>query len=313
MDLHPEDLIERAETGELSPSERERLALHLEHCPACRLERRTRDDFRRVADRADPDVHALVASVLRPDRARPRPQGRARLTRLRYALVAAALLGTGLAAAAATLPGIRALWAPPASPETPSSSPATPAASRRDKAGVTDVTAPAAAIPSEASAHVAAPMPPRATEATAEGPVARLTRHASFPTGAVSAASADAASLFSKANAARRRGDHEGAATTYRQLLDRYAGSPEAHESRMVVGRMLLDDGDASGALRSFEAYRSGGGGALDEEAVLGEALSLEKLGRVEEERRVWTALVAAYPDSVHADRARARLAELGH
>jgi TolA-binding protein len=295
MDLHPEDLIERAEAGELSPSERERLALHLEHCPACRLERRTRNDFRRIADRADPDVHALVASVLRPDRARPRPRRRARLTRLRYALVAAALLGTGLAAAAATLPGIRALWAPPPPPD-----------------ATIDVTTPAAPIPIDAPAHVAAPMPPRTTEATVEGPVARVTRHASPPAAAGSAVSADAASLFSKANAARRRGDREGAGTTYRQLLDRYPGTPEAHESRMVVGRMLLDDGDAAGALRSFEAYRSGGGGALDEEAILGEALSLEKLGRVEEERRAWTALVTAYPDSVHADRARARLAELG-
>ncbi len=50
--------------------------------------------------------------------------------------------------------------------------------------------------------------------------------------------------------------------------------------------------GDASGALRSFEAYRSGMAGVpLDEEAILGVALSLQKLGRVEEERRAWTAL----------------------
>ena len=79
----------------------------------------------------------------------------------------------------------------------------------------------------------------------------------------------------------------------------------------MALGRMRLEDGDAANALPSFDAYVSRGG-ALAAEAMLGRALALEQLGRADEERSAWSALIDAYPDSVHARRARMRLAELG-
>ena len=134
------------------------------------------------------------------------------------------------------------------------------------------------------------------------------------PSGPAPAAAAtlgeDAASLFADGNGARRRGDHDGAAAAYRHLIAQYPRSDEAHESLVGLARMLLDDGDAANALPYFEAYVNRGG-VLAAEAMLGKALALERLGRAGEERRAWATLVEAYPDSVHAERARARLAEL--
>jgi TolA-binding protein len=302
MDLHPEDLLECDAVGELTPAERERLQMHLRHCAACRLERRVRDDFQRVADDLNPDVRALVASALGTKRARShRLRVRARVARLRFGLVAAALFAlTGLAAAAAGWPLLRS------------------ALRRPDDAVPRAVST---TVGARFEAHGAAGAP---TEPVLDTPEPLAIALSSAPPGApspgdparasVSRASPppleDASSLFTAANATRRRGEHERAAALYRRLILRYPASVEAHESLAVLGRMLLDDGDAAGALEAFEAYLSRGG-ALAAEALLGKALALQRLGRPDEERSAWSALVDTYPDSVHADRARARLRDL--
>jgi TolA-binding protein len=120
----------------------------------------------------------------------------------------------------------------------------------------------------------------------------------------------DAAALFSRGSEARRLGDHARAAHFYRALVEDYPASSEAHEALAVLGRMLLDDADAEGALRCFEKYLRAGG-ALREDVMLGRALSLGRLGRVGDETRAWKDLVAQYPRSVHAERARRRLLDL--
>jgi hypothetical protein len=79
-----------------------------------------------------------------------------------------------------------------------------------------------------------------------------------------------------------------------------------------MFGRMLLDDGDASGALQRFDDALRLGTGALREDVMLGRALALQRLGRVDDEAKAWSSLLATYPSSVHADRARRRLRELG-
>jgi TolA-binding protein len=119
--------------------------------------------------------------------------------------------------------------------------------------------------------------------------------------------------MFARANAARRRGDHVGAIVLYRDLLRDHPDAAEASAARVTLGRLLLDDGDAEGALRSFDAYLRGGDGALREEAMVGRARVLGRLGRDGEERGAWSALLQSYPQSIHAERARARLEQLGH
>lgn len=166
---------------------------------------------------------------------------------------------------------------------------------------MTSATATATAAPS-----VVAP-PPRVASATAtvEAPAAPPASIATPP-----AAPADASGLFAEAGAARRAGEHGRAAALYRDLVSRFPASSEAASARIALGRMLLDDGDASGALAEFDAYLLVGG-ALAEEAMAGRARALGRLGRAAEERAAWTTLLSARPRSIHAERARARLQEL--
>jgi TolA-binding protein len=317
MDLHPEELIDREATGELSPADRERLDAHLRQCPACRMERRVRSDFRRVADGTHADVRALIARALVPGQART-ARRRARGTRLRFALVAAALLLglSGLAAAASNW----SLWrgeSGEAVDTAPTGAGALTAPSARR--GPRPIEAPAAladtpsAVPSIA---LAAPVP-LAAPATSEARATRAIARADQAKGSMEPAlredvlAQDAARLFDDANAARRRGDHGAAETAYGRLMVEHPGSPEARESLVTLGRMLLDDGAPARALPRFDEYVRRGG-ALTAEAMLGRALALGRLGRTEDERSAWSTLAGAYPDGVYAERARARLAELG-
>ena len=123
----------------------------------------------------------------------------------------------------------------------------------------------------------------------------------------------NAAELFARANLARRRGDVNEAAHTYRDLQSTFPGSPEEIVSRVTLGRLMLDRlGDARGALVQFDSYLANPThGALREEALIGRALALGRLHRQAEEKGAWAALVAAYPKSAYAERARARLEEL--
>lgn len=122
------------------------------------------------------------------------------------------------------------------------------------------------------------------------------------------------ADLFSDANAARRTGDVGKAVELYRTLATRYPDAPEAHASRVTLGRLLLDkQGDVAGALAQFDAYlgSSSSDRALAEEARLGRALVFSRQGRQEEERRAWQELLDRHPNSLHAARARERLRAL--
>ena len=201
-----------------------------------------------------------------------------------------------LTAASARRGSIKALQAPAALPDGPSAEPLV---------ALAPLAAPVAAVPPAAMATSDA----RATRAVARGEPAKRPMEPAPPEAEVPA---DAARLFDDANAARRRGDHGEAETAYGRLMEEHPGSPEARESLVVLGRMLLDDGAPARALPNFDEYVRRGG-ALTAEAMLGRALALAQLGRTEEERRAWSTLAGAYPDGVYAERARARLADLGH
>jgi TolA-binding protein len=117
-----------------------------------------------------------------------------------------------------------------------------------------------------------------------------------------------AAELFSRANAARRRGDIAAAVGLFEKLQGRFPESQEQLVSRVTLGRMLLQQVKYPlPALQQFDAYLAQGG-PLEEEAMVGRALALERLGRRDEERKAWQQLLQKFPDSMHADHAQQRL-----
>ncbi|MCL2448395.1 MAG: hypothetical protein FWD17_05560 [Polyangiaceae bacterium] len=127
------------------------------------------------------------------------------------------------------------------------------------------------------------------------------------------AASPDPATLFSQANESRRKGDAAGAAARYGLLQRLFPASPEAALSHVALGRLYLDRmHDAVRALSQFDAYlRATGHDGLREEALVGRALALQELGRADEERAAWHALLAAFPGTLSSDRAKERLRDL--
>jgi TolA-binding protein len=151
-----------------------------------------------------------------------------------------------------------------------------------------------------------APAPPPATVADvldAPLPVrsAAPERASAFPS--------SAQELLTKADQLRRSGSPSSALVTYRELQRRFPSSIEAQISRMSAGRMLLtSSGDAAGALRQFDGYLAHGSGALREEALIGRATALARLGRTADERATWRQLLREYPNSQGARLARTRL-----
>jgi outer membrane protein assembly factor BamD (BamD/ComL family) len=117
-----------------------------------------------------------------------------------------------------------------------------------------------------------------------------------------------AAGLFERANIARRTGDTNGALAGYDALERKFPGSREARIAKATTARLLLDRGDAAGALSRFDAYLASGSPELREEAMAGRATALERLGRGEDEARAWEALLASFPGTPYAAHAKARV-----
>jgi hypothetical protein len=335
--LHPEDLLDRDARGELTPVESERLERHLTQCTTCQLERTVRSDFRVEEDPLGPDfdVQRLLSEVLapgaerellRPAERRRRPVGRG----LRPLLLAAAALLVAGVSAAAGWKGVGVFGGRPKEvahfvdaptqandPIAASHAPHTndPRASIAPQPPALETTLAPPATEPVALATPATLVPATPLALSSPPAVARPLVTAPNTIGASAAAApiapSEVAAMFEHANRARRSGDHARATELYRSLLQRYPGSPEAHESEAVLGRELLGDGEATGALLHFDAYLRGGG-ALQEDVMADRALALGRLGRPRDEADAWGALLRAYPASVHASRATLRLRELG-
>jgi hypothetical protein len=293
IDLHPEDLLDRAARSVATVADLTRLEHHLAECAVCRVERALHVQ---AADDAAPlgSDEFLVARLTRDVSARL-ASPTARRSRRKSAFVAVGLAAACLAggAVAATL-ALR-----PAGPVENVSAKAVPSAHAAGPA--LRAPEPAPQLPREELDTPREPTPADVAPRPARAPAL------------ASAEPTNASELFSRANQARRDGHVTEAARLYRALQDRFAGSSEELVSRVSLGRLLLDRlGDSRGALVQFNSYlASPAGGALREEAMVGRALALGRLGRAAEERAAWQALLDASPKSTHRKRAQARLGEL--
>jgi TolA-binding protein len=122
---------------------------------------------------------------------------------------------------------------------------------------------------------------------------------------------ADAAAMFAEANRARRDGNGERAVQLYRALQARYPSAAESELSRALLAQMLLERGNAEGALAGFDRYLAQDSPALSAEALVGRARALEQLAKREQAVAAWKQVQNRFPGSVHARLAAARLAAL--
>jgi len=296
-DLHPEELLDKEIRGQLEPAERERLEAHLTACATCRMERRMRADFalELSAEGLAPGVARVVESVARQSASPPPRQDLRRARRFRTILLAAAATLTVVVGAFASTETGRRVLAPLFTRTADSSSPETEVAPTRARSDRPHEQASAPPQPSDALSVIAVPPePPPAPQTSALPP------RPSVPDGA--------ATLFDAETDARRKGDLTRVLELHAELVARFPSSDETRVSRMVVARMLLDRGDAAGALGGFDAYLRAGSGELREEALAGRATALDRLGRTDEARRAWVTLVDEYPATPYGAHARARI-----
>jgi TolA-binding protein len=303
VDLHPDDLLDKEARGELTEVERTRLEAHLARCETCRFERVVRDDFAEelfMAEEEDVPSQRLPPLVApEPEKVERRISTRpARVRRnLRVALLVAAAVMIGSAATAGGVGG--RVWAHVASALSLSDETTTLAPSPAEP-----VTTVATHAPSQK--RVVAPEPTAfAVPETAPAvvPVALSSAPPSNET-----PTSTPASLFEAANKARNAGDYGRSITLHRRLEATFPQSREAHTSYATLGRLLLDRGDAMGALQAFDAYQAKGPGPLDEAVLVGRATALERLGRDAEARATWTQLLRDFPDTPYREHAESKL-----
>ena len=284
----PDNLLIGYRRGALSDEERARLHAHLSGCPSCRLTLRVGGDFDQVLQTAPGDdvIAARFAQALSGKLAKqgaPQRAGRPRVAWV--AAVAIAMLGSaGLAAARF---GLLPFFGPSAPAQAPS-----------------EAIEPQAPARAPAPKQVLAKPEPPAEEPSSEDPTSQDE--------AAKTRAPGAPELFAQANALRRGGELGRARTLYQKLQQLHPRSDEATVSHVSFGRVLLELGQAREALAQFERYRAKlPRGPLAEEALFGQGSALEQLGRRGDERRTWESLLAVYPGSVYAERARQRLAQL--
>lgn len=264
IDLHPEELFDKARRGEASAREVERFQMHLEQCRACRFEYTLAlecaegsavlpgDELlvARIRQTTSRSLERCVESAALFERARMRLR-----SRLLVAAIAALFTVIGIS--------VPTIWLLPSLAFRPSFLHGAHTASMWDDSSARDSTT--------------------------------------------------AVELFSRANAAQRDGAPAEAARLYADLERSFPGAAEELVARVLRGRLLLDRlDDPRSALAQFDSYlATPDHDTLGEEALIGRALALERLGRHSEERSAWESLVGAYPRSSYAEPARTRLDEL--
>jgi TolA-binding protein len=324
VDVHPEDLFDREQSGTLTSDERRRLDAHTLQCAACALVRSAVRDF--AAQRiAAPGDDALIARISNEALGRAatiasgtvsptlRTTYTGSLPRRRRSWAVGAIVlfaATGATASFWSVRGAiveRLLTAPAetVAPTTPVEV-KTPVARAKVTPPPAVVEQPEPIEEEDSTPVVVTPIAPPPVAA----PRPRAPEPLNVPPPVIAPSATE---IFAAANEARRRGDPQKSFELYNELARKYPGSREETTSRVLLGRLLLDRGaEPTQALGLFTRYLDENpGGTLAEEARLGRALALTRMGSAKEERHAWQQLLAFHPNSIHAERARKRLDEL--
>lgn len=330
LDLHPEELFDKAAQGVASADELARLDAHLASCATCRFERKVRADFDAVGG-STADLDDLVARALSgaKDEANSRLEGKRAPRRRRVGplLIAAtiALMGFGSFAAVAQFTGLlprlftaRSEVVEPVAPPAPRRAAPRPELEPAPIPEVEKVESPrpeaspltpTLSPPGERETRVVKRAPPRTLDsARDERELAPVEPTPELPPAPVEP---DAITLFARATQARVSGETAAAIRDFRVVVSRYPGSREAAMSHAALGRLLLDRGEAESALEAFDAYLGSSDQVLREDVQGARAIALQSLGRVADERSAWEAVLRDYPSGVFAPRARTRLESL--
>jgi TolA-binding protein len=283
---HPEALMDRALRGALDPDAQATLDRHLAACAVCAAQVSLAPRFQRelAAQPRDEalDLRALEAAMRRMQQSPLEARRRAVPAWFRWA-AAAALLACGVTAGAAVVARRIAQRQPIPAP------------------------APVVEKPAARAPIVRADVPPSAApEPAPEPPPIEAAPPAHRP----APPPVTAAALFEQAEALRREGHADAAITTYRRLQATYPATAEARLSFAFAGQLLLARHRPADALAQFDRHLKAGG-EVGEEALAGRATALEELHRTADAIAAWKSLLARYPGSVYAGRARARLDEL--
>jgi tetratricopeptide (TPR) repeat protein len=119
-----------------------------------------------------------------------------------------------------------------------------------------------------------------------------------------------AAALFAQALALRGEGKVDAAIAAHLRLQRLYPAARETWLSFALAGRLLLDRGSSEQALAQFNQYLARPGDVA-EEALVGRATALGRLGRSAAEAAAWREVIERHPGSIYAARAKKRLAAL--
>jgi TolA-binding protein len=283
---HPESDLDMALDGILPAEQHRDLKAHLSACVACAAHMSAASRTRQILVEQPWDEH-LDRQVV--DRAMTRlfPSRPARFRirlalRPKIALVGLLLVG-GVAAAA--------LWRTDRSRSVPAISALGPAA-------VTTSSGAKRTLDSDSPF----------AEPSLVGDSATLSGEA--PSQRASRAQPSAAVLFAQAVSLRKEGKVDASIAAHLRLQRLYPAARETRLSFAFVGRLLLERGSPEQALAQFNVYLARPGD-VEEEALVGRATALAKLGRSTAEVAAWREVLDHHPESVYAARARKRLAEL--
>lgn len=311
--LHPEELFDKAGKGLATPDELARLDAHVAQCTTCRFERQVRLDFDAIGG-STADLDGLVARALSGAKAAVPQAPRRRRVGPMLIAAAIALMGFGSFAAVAQFTGVL-----PKLFETRSEVQPVPVPAQRAREKTppvpSEVEGPAEIEPASTPPPPPAPAVPAPVVVVQRARPVPVVREAAPQPDPLPAAQGEveqtASSLFAHATQSRVRGEVLEAIRGYREVVASFPASPEAALSQAQLGRLLLDRGEAGAALVAFDAYLGSSDQALREEVQGARAMSLQVLGRAEEERSAWEAVLHDYPSGVYAPRARTRLESL--